>query len=94
MPDRDQFDFDVFISYSSRDKKWVRGELLERIEKAGLKVFIDYRDFTPGVRLRARRQAVGLPSNRSARRCSFCIVNALIGMPERTVNQQQNRRTW
>ena len=43
-----QFDFDVFISYSSRDKTWVRGELLTRIEKAGLKAFIDFRDFTRG----------------------------------------------
>ncbi len=42
------FDYDVFISYSSKDKAWVRGELLKRIEKAGLRVFIDYRDFIPG----------------------------------------------
>ncbi len=40
--------YDVFISYSSKDKAWVRGELLQRIEKAGLKVFIDFRDFTRG----------------------------------------------
>jgi hypothetical protein len=39
---------DVFISYSSRDKEWVRGELLTRIEQAGLKAFIDYRDFIRG----------------------------------------------
>jgi tetratricopeptide (TPR) repeat protein len=39
---------DVFISYSSRDKEWVRGELLKRIEDAGLKAFIDFRDFTRG----------------------------------------------
>jgi hypothetical protein len=42
------FDDDVFISYSSRDKAWVRGELLERIEQAGLRAFIDFRDFTRG----------------------------------------------
>jgi tetratricopeptide (TPR) repeat protein len=48
MPDENQFDFDVFISYSSRDKAWVRGELLARIEQAGLKAFIDFRDFTRG----------------------------------------------
>ncbi len=47
-PPKDEFDFDVFISYSSKDKQWVRGELLERIEQAGLKAFIDYRNFTPG----------------------------------------------
>ena len=33
----DEFDYDVFISYSSRDKAWVRGELLTRIEQAGLR---------------------------------------------------------
>jgi len=44
----DTFDYDVFISYSSRDKAWVRGELLKRIEHAGLRAFIDFRDFTPG----------------------------------------------
>jgi len=43
-----QFDFDVFISYSSKDQAWVRGELLPRIEQAGLKAFIDFRNFTRG----------------------------------------------
>ena len=43
-----EYEFDVFISYSGKDKSWVRGELLKRIEKAGLKAFIDFRDFTPG----------------------------------------------
>jgi tetratricopeptide (TPR) repeat protein len=40
--------YDVFISYSSKDKEWVRGELLKRIEQAGLKAFMDFRDFTRG----------------------------------------------
>ena len=48
MPGKKPFEFDVFISYSSQDKDWVRGELLPRIEQAGLKAFIDYRDFTRG----------------------------------------------
>jgi tetratricopeptide (TPR) repeat protein len=43
-----QFPYDVFLSYSSKDKAWVRGELLKRIEQAGLKAFIDFRDFTRG----------------------------------------------
>ena len=42
------FPYDVFISYSSADKTWVRGELLPALEKAGLTVCIDYRDFRPG----------------------------------------------
>ena len=41
--------YDVFISYRSNDKKWVRGELLPRLEACGLKVCIDYRDFEVGV---------------------------------------------
>jgi len=44
----DTFDYDVFISYSSRDKDWVRGELLMRIEQAGPRAFIDFRDFARG----------------------------------------------
>jgi tetratricopeptide (TPR) repeat protein len=48
MPSADAFEFDVFLSYSSQDKEWVRGELLTRIEQAGLKAFIDFRDFTRG----------------------------------------------
>ncbi len=48
MSDEPEFKFDVFISYSSKDAEWVRGELLSPIEAAGLKAFIDYRDFTRG----------------------------------------------
>ena len=40
--------YDVFISYSTQDKAWVRGELLQTLEKAGLTVCIDYRDFRVG----------------------------------------------
>lgn len=43
-----EFEYDVFISYSSKDRAWVRGELLERIEKGGLRAFIDFRDFNRG----------------------------------------------
>ena len=43
-----EYEFDVFISYSSNDQAWVRGELLKRIERAGLRAFIDFRDFTRG----------------------------------------------
>ncbi|MCX6027649.1 MAG: toll/interleukin-1 receptor domain-containing protein [Chloroflexi bacterium] len=45
---RTEYEFDVFISYSGRDKGWVRGELLKRIEETGLRAFIDFRDFTRG----------------------------------------------
>jgi len=43
--------YDVFISYSRTDQEWVRGELLPRLEKADLKVILDYRDFEPGAPL-------------------------------------------
>ncbi|MEM7578670.1 MAG: toll/interleukin-1 receptor domain-containing protein [Cyanobacteria bacterium P01_A01_bin.80] len=43
------FKYDVFISYSSRDRDWVSNHLLTALETAGLKVCIDYRDFEIGV---------------------------------------------
>jgi len=39
---------DVFISYSHKDGDWVRSWLLPRLEEAGLRVLIDYRDFEIG----------------------------------------------
>jgi hypothetical protein len=47
-PAEDQFDYDVFISYSSKDKEWVRGELLQALEDRGLRAIVDFRDFRPG----------------------------------------------
>jgi tetratricopeptide (TPR) repeat protein len=44
----DEFTYDVFVSYSSTERTWVRGELLQHLEEAGPKVCIDYRDFKPG----------------------------------------------
>ncbi|MEO1211585.1 MAG: TIR domain-containing protein [Cyanobacteria bacterium J06638_20] len=44
----DTYEYDLFISYSTADKAWVRGELLTRLQNAGLKVCIDFRDFRPG----------------------------------------------
>lgn len=41
--------WDIFISYSHGDKKWVRDWLLPRLENANLKACIDYRDFEIGV---------------------------------------------
>jgi|GEM_PF-3238660 len=48
MAIKNKHKMDVFISYSSEDREWVRGELLKRIEKAGLDAFIDFRDFKRG----------------------------------------------
>ncbi|MBN1979335.1 MAG: TIR domain-containing protein [Anaerolineae bacterium] len=44
----DQPKYDAFISYSHRDKEWVRDWLLPRLEKEGLSVCADFRDFEPG----------------------------------------------
>jgi hypothetical protein len=44
-----EYRYDVFISYSHADKEWGQGELLPRLERAGLRVCIDYRDFEIGV---------------------------------------------
>ena len=48
MSHQNEFDYDVFISYSSLDANWVRKDLLTQIEKAGLRAFIDFRDFKRG----------------------------------------------
>jgi hypothetical protein len=42
------FVYDVFISYSSKDRDWVRTELLPRLEAANLQVCLDFRDFELG----------------------------------------------
>lgn len=49
MPNGEQFDYDVFISYSHRDSAWIKDELLPGIERAGLRAYVDYRNFTPGM---------------------------------------------
>lgn len=49
MPDAASYDFDVFISYSSKDEVWVEHTLLPKIEDAGLKACLDFRDFKPGL---------------------------------------------
>ena len=35
----------VFISYSHKDKEWVKEYLLKNLEDNGIKCHIDYRDF-------------------------------------------------
>ncbi|GEM_PF-4239898 len=45
MPD---FPYDVYISYSPADAEWVREWLLPRLESAGIKTCVDFRDFRIG----------------------------------------------
>ncbi len=53
------FTYDVFIAYADVDKKWVKAELLPRLENAGLTVCVDYRDFRIGApKVRERERAV------------------------------------
>jgi len=42
------FKYDVFISYSHKDEKWADKVLRQRLDDAGFKVCIDYRDFEAG----------------------------------------------
>lgn len=42
------FTFDVFVSYSHADADWVKTWLLPRLEAAGLRACVDYRDFEVG----------------------------------------------
>jgi hypothetical protein len=48
QPSTPVFHYDTFISYSHHDKDWVHSQLLLRLENAGVRVCIDFRDFEPG----------------------------------------------
>ena len=39
----------IFISYSHKDKEWVRNWLVPKLEAEGIPTHIDYRDFEIGV---------------------------------------------
>jgi hypothetical protein len=45
---RPRFRYDVFISYSHRNRGWVRGWLVPQLKEAGLGVCIDHESFEPG----------------------------------------------
>jgi hypothetical protein len=49
MSQQPAYQYDVFLSYSSDDRDWVRGELLQRLEDSGIKICIDFRDFIIGM---------------------------------------------
>ena len=50
---------DVFISHSAVDRDWVDEWLLPKLEAAGLRVLVDYRDFVAGTpRLRSIEEAI------------------------------------
>jgi hypothetical protein len=43
-----KYEFDVFVSYSQRDRDWVNGFLIPSLENAGLSVFQPEHQFPPG----------------------------------------------
>ena len=48
MADKTDYAYDVFISHSPQDEKWVEEWLQPRLERAGLRVAASYRDFVTG----------------------------------------------
>lgn len=51
--------FDLFVSHGPADRAWVRDELLPRLEEAGLRACVEWRDFRPGApRAREMERAV------------------------------------
>ncbi|KAA3662454.1 MAG: toll/interleukin-1 receptor domain-containing protein [Chloroflexi bacterium] len=48
MNKQTEYLYDVFISYSQADREWVNEWLLPHLEKANLRVAIDYQDFLVG----------------------------------------------
>jgi tetratricopeptide (TPR) repeat protein len=65
MTEQTQPEYDVFISYAGADHAWVWDELLPRLEKAGLSVIIDERDFAPGAPLVAEKERAALQSRKT-----------------------------
>jgi hypothetical protein len=59
MVSQPEFLYDVFISHSAADREWVDAWLLPRLEAAGLRVCVDYRDFSAGAsRLQSIERAI------------------------------------
>src|SRR5262249_22099390 len=44
----DQFEFDVFISYSHKDREWVDKNLVQKLISFGVSYSIDHKDFIGG----------------------------------------------
>jgi hypothetical protein len=61
----DEFDYDVFISYSHHDEGWVWDWLLPRLHEAGLRVCIDRECFEPGAPLATEIERAVLTSRKT-----------------------------
>lgn len=62
---RQRFKYDVFISYSHRNKEWVRDWLLPQLKSTGLKVCIDHESFAPGAPLLTEMERAVLQSRKT-----------------------------
>src|ERR1043165_6591221 len=49
QPDEIHFEFDAFISHSSKDREWVLDWLVPKLEQAGLRICVDRHGFGEGV---------------------------------------------
>jgi len=72
--------FDVFLSYSAKDKRWVRKWLIPRLEQQGIYCYEDDRHATPGVPKLVNRE-------RALERCSKTL---LILTPDWLMNEIAN----
>ena len=72
MSGLNDFDYDVFISYRwiEPDQSWVRAQLAPSLKKAGLRVFLDIKDFIPGRDLILEMNRAGSKS-----RHTICILS-------------------
>jgi hypothetical protein len=61
----DNYHYDAFISYSHHDKTWVCDTLLPRLERKGLRVCIDFRDFEPGAPSLTEMERAALQSRKT-----------------------------
>jgi len=60
-----KFSFDLYLSYSPQETQWAQDWLLPRLEKAGLRVFVDFRDARPGASKIAEIERAVLESSKT-----------------------------
>ena len=70
------FKYDVFISYSSANKDWVRKTLTPILEKAGLNVCDYYRDFDVGAPIVKEMERAVLESRKTILILSTAYLNS------------------
>jgi len=61
----ERYEYDVFVSHSRAERGWVRDELLPRLEGAGLRACLDWRDFRVGAPRAAEVERAATGSRRT-----------------------------